>query len=561
MDVRVVDTNGQPVAGITIELVDQAPGAFDDASLPVRRASDESGVVSTADLARQPLDFRVAHDGSPNGSQAPHWAVRFVHGHRIEDTEAGVDVLGHKSMAFDVSRDVICVVEETGTIEIHVEGAAPDDRFHGVFVDQRPEPESHRNITAAGSFTGSTGSIRVPSGRGTLYLAQHGFLGAPLLTAQGPLMVSVAPGQTTEVSARFLEGPTARLIAPFDTIPFENMQALAPDGKTVVADLPFKASPLEVPSRFAVTASGARTPSALPSVRYPKHLMKAVDVPLALPAIEDPNAQDVAKRYLERPPMELIFAIDPGAKKRLPEVSGGWVSEAEGGLGILSRAMFGAALDTGVSRPAPGELQISGAGEGAEWSAEVTVRGPGGEPLPFVEAFVSIRGSMLSRGITGPAGTLKISGLLCDSVAVGLVDNVADQVRLDRPSGEEAAASGTVTTGPRMTLQGIWKRSPENASVGDLMVLVPAGEEAMADRRQFMTHAAPIAFVDAGGRFDFGTVPAGLYTLRAGRANEAAVDLRPAEGAEGAANAGANASAALGLTGSGESFSADLRLR
>lgn len=550
LDLRVVDSQGHSVPGVSIEFVDQPVGAFGVVDLPVRRTSDESGIVSTADLARPPLNFRVAT--ASGTEQATHWAIRFIHGHRVEDTTAGPDLLGFKPRVYDLTRDVVCVVEEAGTIEIRVVGAKEGDQFHGAFVDQRPEPESHRNVTASGSFSGPAGSIRVPAGRGSLYLAQHGFLGAPALSNQGPLMVSVAPGQVTQVTVRFLDGPTARLIAPFDTIPFENMQALAPDGETVVADLPFEASPLRVPSRFAVTASGARAPSTLPSARYPKHLMRAVDVPLALPAVEDPNAQDVAKRYIERPPMELIFAVDPGAKMRLPEVSGGWVSQAEGGMALLSRAMFGARMDTGVARPGLGRLSVGDASADAAWSAKVTVTGKDGSPLPLVETFVAVPGKTLSRGITGLDGTLTILGLTGDSVAVGLVDSIADHARLDRPGSGESSVSRAIATGPRIRVRGSWKRSPEETSVGDLMVLMPASLESMADRRQFMTHAAPIAFVDAGGHFDFGAVPAGQYTLRAGSTSEAPLDLAPSDDQP-------TTDATLNLSGTGGSFSAQLQ--
>ena len=555
-DVRVVDPAGQPVAGVTIEFVDQPIGAFGVVDLPVRRASNAEGVVATADLPRAPLDFRVAN--AEGDGAATHWAVRFVHGLRTEDSTAGVDLLGIRPIVYDLSADVVCVVEETGTIEISIVGAKADDRFHATFLDQRPEPESHRNVTVSASFTGASGSIRVPSGRGTLYLAQHGFLGAQVLTREGPLMVSVTPGQTSQVTARFLDGPTARLIAPFDAIPFENIQALAPDGETVVADFPFLASPLRIDARFPVTASGARPPSALPSARFPKHLLRAVDVPLQLGAYEDPNAQDVAKRYIDRPPMELIFLIDPGAKLRLPEVTGGWIRQAEGGLAFLSRALYGAHRDTGVSRPALGELRITGTGPGAEWSAQVTVKDPSGKPLPFVEAFVAIPGAMLSRGITGPDGALSITGLRSDSIAVGLVTSVADQTQINRPSAEGDSAKGEISTGRSVVLGGTWQRSPDSSSVGDLLVLVPSSQEEMVRRQQFRTHARPIAFVDAAGNFHFGSVPAGSYTLRAGRASEGAIDLLPdAEGGSGEGSL--NSSATLILSGTGDSLTLELK--
>ena len=556
-DLKVVDRLGQPVAGALIEFVDQPVGAFGVLDLPVRRASNGNGVVSIADLARPPLGFRVVA-AEPKDPSSTDWAIRFVHGQRIVDTTAGADLLGHKPRVYDMSKDVVCVVEETGRIEISIAGAKEGDQFHATFVDERPEPESHRNVAASGSFTGSSGSFRVPSGRGTLYLAEHGSIGAQLLNREGALMVSVAPGQTTKVVARFLDGPTARLIAPFDSIPFENIQALAPDGETVVAEFPFLASPLKVPSRFAVVASGARPPSALPAARYPKHFLRALDVPLQLPAYEDPDAVDVAKRFIERPPMELIFVIDPGAKDRLPEISDGWVRRARGGMALLSRALYGTRRDSGIARPATGEINIASAGSEPEWSAQVAVKDLDGRPLPFVEAFVAVRGAQLLRGITGPDGVLSITGLRSESASIGLVNSVADQAEVKRPAaGDESSSQGQIKAGQQIRVRGSWKRSPDNASVGDLLVLIPASQGARASRSQFTTHAVPLAFVDAAGNFDFGSVPRGSYTLRAGKANEAAIDLEGPE--EPTGEQPATGSATLELSGTAETFSARLQ--
>lgn len=550
LDIRVVDTAGHPVPGVTIEFVDRPIGAFGEANVPVRRSSDEAGAISTSDLAQPPVRFRVANDPAAGDDAADHWVLRFVHGRRIEESAATPDLLGYKPKVFDLEQDVICVVEEAGTIEIRVAGASKDDSFHATFVDARPEPESHRNVSASGSFRGATGSIRVPAGRGTLYLAQEGFLGAPILAHEGPLMVSVTPQQTTRVTVRFLEGPTARLLAPFDSIPFAKMQALAPDGETVVAVFPFDTSPLNVPSRLAVTAGHPGSPSELPALRLPKHLVRAVDVPLQLPAVEDPNAKDAAKRYLERPPMELIFAIDPGGKMRLPEVAGGWVREAEGGMLLLTRAFYDPRTGTGITRPTLGTLHMGGEGSGAPWSARVVVKDAAGVPQPFVEAFVARPRAMLARGITGPDGALNITGLESDSVAVALADSVAEGLDLTRPAEAGARLEGVITTGARIAVRGTWTRSPDDFGVGELLALVPSDAEDRAGRARFMTHATSIAFVDAAGKFDFGSVPVGRYTLRAGSSSEAPVDLQPQAAEQ------PRAAATLKLTGTGEAFKA-----
>ena len=144
-------------------------------------------------------------------------------------------------------------------------------------------------------------------------------------------------------------------------------------------------------------------------------------------------------------------------------------------------------------------------------------------------------------------------------MAVCLVDSVADQVALERPTeGTEpgvAAVTGVIVPGDRVEISGTWKRSPGTASVGDLIVLVPASEQAINERRRFMTRAAPITFLDASGAFDFGSVPRGLYTLRAGTNSEAAIDLRSPEDAAAAGRG------ALELSGTGASFEAVLKSR
>lgn len=540
-DVRIVDPMGQPVEGVSLELVDRPLGAFGEAHVPLIATSDAQGLIDLDSIQQAPLDFRSA---------SPDWAVRYVHGHRMTDDAASADLLGIKPRVFDLAQDIICVVEPKGTIRIRIEGALENQQLHATFIDMRPEPESHRNVLASGSFKGGTGSIRVPAGRGTLYLAQQGFLGAPVLMREGALMVSVAPGGVTDVTVRFVEGPMTRLLAPFDAIPFERMQALAPDGSTVVAELPFEASPLRIGSRIAIITTGARAPSELPPLRLPKHFLRAVDVPLELPAMADPESSGGAVRYIDRAPMELIFPIDPGSKVRLPEVVGGWIQRAQAGLSMLSSSFYGQQMETGIEHPTAGRVQVSGAGSGALWQAVITVRDAAGTPRPYAEVLVSVPGSQLARSITGPDGTVRVEGIRADSVAVGLVESVADHVLLARPEGEGNAIDGEIRVGQRVELKGTWKRSPGSASVGDLIVLVPASEEEMNDRRRFMTRAAPLTFLDAKGAFDFGTIPAGLYTLRAGRDSEATLDLRSDEGL--------SRKAILVLSGTGAAFEAAL---
>ncbi|QDV06539.1 hypothetical protein Poly30_20490 [Planctomycetes bacterium Poly30] len=550
-DLRVVDPEGKPVAGVTLEIVDRQLGTFSESDLPLLLTSDDEGRISLEDIKRPPIDLRLAtvDGGSP-------WAIRYVHGKRLIDENAGADLDGAKPRVYDLSEDIVCVVEESGTIQVQVAGARESDRFHATFLDQRPEPESHRNVVASGSFTGGSGSFRVPAGRGTVYLYQEGYVGAPVLTRDSPLMVAVAPGGTASVAVRFLEGPTTRLLAPFDMIPFQRIEALAPDGRTVIGEFAFDASPLRLPSRIAVVTGAANAPSEIPPMRLPKQLLRAVDVPLALPALELPDEVEGAERFVDRAPMELLFTVDPGLKIRLPEAAGGWIDQARGGLSFLSNTVQGMKMLTGIEHPAPSRVLVAGAGSGAAWQAAVTVRDAEGAVRPYVEVLVAAPGSLLARGITGADGVIHVEGIRADSVALCLVDSVADQVSLARPEPGAGSAAGVIVPGDRVELSGTWKRSPQNAGVGDLIVLVPASEEAIMEQRRFMTRAAPIAFLDAAGTFDFGSVPRGLYTLRAGSQSEAAIDLRVPEEEKARSGAGS-----LELSGTGASFEAVLTSR
>ncbi|MEM8710984.1 MAG: hypothetical protein AAGG01_08535, partial [Planctomycetota bacterium] len=410
------------------------------------------------------------------------------------------------------------------------------------------------------SFQGPEGVLRVPAGRGTLHLAQDGFLGAPVITSTGLLLISVAPGGEASVDVRFLEGPTAKLLAPFDVIPFNRIEALAPDGSTVIADLAFDASPLKVGCRVAVVTGVPNSPQELPPVRLPKQILRAVDVPLALPPIEETSADTGVPRMVDRAPMELLFTVDPGDKVRLPEVAGGWINEAQGGLALVSGSLYGTSRETGVERPGIGEIVLPAMGAATPWSARVTVRDTDGEALPFVEALVSVPGALLARAITDADGQLYLQGVSGASVAVGLVDSVADQVVIERPDpeGDSAALPETadLVRGPRISLAGTWTRTSARATVGDLLALVPANPEELQERRRFMTHAVPIAFVDAKGAFNFGSVPRGLYTLRAGSESEVSLDLRALESEE---RGSGGARGRLSLKGSGDDLLVELR--
>ena len=554
-DLIVVDTQGAPVAGIGIELVTRPVGAYGPATTPSVRVTDKAGRAPMSDDVPgatfvAPLDF---------ASNDPSWAIQFVHGQREVDEAAGLDFVGNALQTYGGADDIVIVVERLGTVVARVHGAAPSDRFHWTFMDERPEPESHRPVRVGGTFTGATGELRVPVGRGTLYMAREDFLGTPVLGEGGPVIVSVTAGGSSEIGVSFLPGPLTPIQAPFERIPFANVEALAPDGVTVIGLFPFERSPLRLPSAIPVATRAGDPDPAEPRLRLPRHLVRAKDIPIQIPGEEPtdrreagtPDADGNAIRVLENAPMELTFSVDPGRKLRLPEMSGGWIERAKEGAALLAGPMGGFATSPDVRRGAPGAIEIASTGTGAAWTGVVEITDDSGEPQPYCEVLVAVKDMQVVRSIAGADGVLSVSGLRSDAITVARLDAIGTRATLLRP---EPGTNSVATIGGRgasVNVTAGWKDLTEAPPQGTAVVLAPAEEAETEARKAFQTRSVPFATVDAKGVIDFGSVPSGVYSMRTSDGGSVLLDLNP----------DGNTSVTIELSGKGKALAGKLTER
>lgn len=517
-ELRAVDDAGRPLAGVSLELVETAAGGGGGRAL------------GSASLFTTDADGRIGGEGdTPFAldvvSRDPSWSVAFLHADRTPDLDIDEverkDLLGRPLLKLDLERPGLCVLAPTGTIRIRVPSAGAEERFHACFVDDRPEPASHRTARASITFEGAEGTLVAPAGRGNLYLAREGALGAPVVAGGRPLLVSVAGGGTSEVEVRFVEGPATTLVAPFGVVPFRRVKAMTPDGRTIVADLAFESSPLRVPSSIPVTIdTDVDTPLAI-AARLQKHLVRGTDIPgdNALDPARG-EAQDAPRPEVETAPAELLFTVDIGAKVRFPALEAGWEIFARSGLTALAGAGsaggFGADL-----RSAPGSLSLGslpdGLGDGAAggpWAAQITVTGADGAPAAFREVLVSLVGIPPIRCASGADGRIQIDGIRAGSALVASLPTPFDRVTLERPDTDAVREGALRLSTARREVQGTWTTAEGDRPMrGSVVVLVPRSQEEMAQRNVLGTRAFPLAITDANGTFDFGAVPCGEYVL------------------------------------------------
>ena len=525
--VLVVDRAGVPVPGLSLAAVDRLAGTSAAARLPRGDRTDEDGWLRwPAGDAPEALDLRSAD---------PEWAVSYVHAARaLEEGPGGIE----RAATIDFSRPAVCVVEPTGTVVIEVVGGKADDRFHATWTDARPEPASHRRTHASATFTGPRGSLRARAGRGTLYLTREGHLGATALTGGAPLLVSVSAGEASRVRVRLEDGPPTTFLAPFDTIQFSRLQALAPDGELVVADVPFEASPLRLPSVVPVSVGGeaAGQPGARP--RLPKHLMRAVDAPGALSSLGGARSGTGGTRPgVERAPVLVVFPVDLGGKLRFPEVEQGWIRLAQQGNQFLTSQPFWVLPGAVPLRSEPGRADLGqvlpGRAAGAP-SAQVTAVDSQGAAAAHREVLVMGGRLPAYRAITDARGRLEVLGAVTGEVTVASMDRPADRT-VATPGGSPAtlvigAGSGVV----RGVLRG-------PAAAGTVLVLAPEGGAA-ALPRTIGTAGTPVAIADADGRFHFGPLAGGEYRLEASGVRARTVRVVPGETVELALEPDAGAS-------------------
>ncbi len=521
----VVDGAGIPVPGVELHFIERLPGTSVSARLSGGERSDPRGMITwEPGAAPEALDITCPD---------PDWTVAYVHAERrLEDGPEDIERLA----TIDLRQLAVCVLHETGTVEIEVVGAQPEELFHATWTDARPEPASHRKAQASVSFVGSRGRLRAPAGRGTLYLTRDGFLGAATLRNGSPLLVSVTAGETSTARVRIEAGPETLFLAPFDTIQFQRLQALAPDGKTVVADLDFESSPLRVPSVIPVSVTGDRDdrPGARP--RLPKHLMRAVDAPTSLASLgSKPDPAASPRPGVERAPVLVVFPVDLGGKLRFPEVEQGWIRLALQGNLFLTSQPFAVQPGGAPLRSKPGVARLDRVYAGAPgpigdpqspWQLEVTTQD--GEPASFREVLVVGAPLPAFRALTDEAGRLEIRGALGPAVEVMALENLGDRLT------STPKAHGTTRPVPRPvlvlsgatgTVRGTWK---SRAAEGRILTLIP-GDEERKRRGAAGTRATSLCFPDASGDFNFGLTPAGDYELRLEGASLGTVEVRAGE--------------------------------
>jgi len=517
----VIDPSGAPVPGVELAFVDRLPGTSLTAKLTGGERSDDTGWIRwPSGGAPEALDVRSAD---------PNWAVAYVYAERTLEAELGSS---ERLATLDLRQPAVCVLERTGTLEIEVVGAGPEDRFHATWTDARPEPASHLKAQASVTFTGPRGRLRARAGRGTLYLTRDGSLGAAALRNGAPLLVSLTAGETSTAKVRLEDGPETLFIAPFDTIQFQRLQALAPDGERVVADLDFESSPLRVPSVIPVSVDGDLDgrPGARP--RLPKHLMRAVDAPASLSSLGPSDAPPAGTRPgVERAPVLVVFPVDLGGKLRFPEVEQGWIRLAQQGNLFLTSQPFSIRPGAAPLRSKPGVARLDRVYAGAVRSPGapqeptlLQVASPGGEPAAHREVLVVSPPLPAFRALTDDEGRLEIRGARFPRVEVLALGNLADRITVG-PLGEGEAPPTLTLDGSVGAVRGKWAI---RGAAGRILMLVPGDEELKA-RGPAGTRAAPLCLADARGEFHFGPTPAGDYRLRIDGVDVAEVQVRAGE--------------------------------
>lgn len=549
-DILAVDRQGQPVAGVRLELVDTIQGTF-GASDPTREVVTGADGRAAFPEGRAPLDLRSAD---------PAWGISFLHGAREVDETLGEDMNGKKAQVLDTSATVAVVLVPTGTLEIEVVGGKAGAKYFATFMDERPELYSHRQLRESGSFSGPKGAIRLSAGRGTLYLAEEDHLGAYVLGAgAAPHIVSISSSSTTKLRVRFLDGPVTTLQAPFESIPFDLLEAMAPDGRTATGSFPFESSPLRLPCHVAAAMGTGFEENMLGSARLPKHLLRAADIPLVRPAI--PLQDPVAGTGLDAPPenqpnprlvapapLDLVFAVDLGGKLRLPEVESGWVKLAKEGA-MIAAGIVAAPRRANVTRPKPGVIRMPNAFVGeagpmagsesddaGQWMVSVTALDAGGKPAGHCELLVSSSNGTLIRSLTDGGGKLLVYGLSGASASVAFVDDLGARVAAEKPrNGTPFAASVAVEVrrgGAPCPVTGTWfEKAGGPPKVGQYLALVPRDDDERRARQAFLTRSVAISTVDSEGRFAFEPVPPGAYYLRTGEGAQLPLDVVSSSGA------------------------------
>lgn len=513
--IQAVDDSGQPIVGANVQLVDVLPGALNRRSVADVRTTGDAGRVTGSGEGPFVTDVDAAGDT---------WFTSFIHAAEVEDKEGTPDLLGHLARRYDLESPSACVFERGGAIELTVLGAGPADVHTACFVDERPEPGSHRTGMALVRFTGPTGTIAAPPGRGILYLTRDGALGGPISGINSPLIVSVASGATSRVRARFEDGPTTTLIAPFDNIPFELIEILAPDATTVVGSFPFETSPLRIPSVRPVAVMPGSDAQARVAPRTPRHLARANAI-----AGSSTGAGALGSTETPSAPPSLLMSIDVGLKLRLPESDTEWIQQAQAGA-MLAR---GSAATGGRDplRSAAGTAHIdpaAGPGE-ANWTATVELRHADGSPAPWREVLIGGRGLLPVRAISGADG--KIALEVTAEIPLGLANARCISDRIDVPAGAQDRPLVLTLTDQVRRVEGRWLTGGETPVFPAVLVLVPEEANEIQSRSIFGTRAFSVTATDSDGRFVIEDVPPGRYRIRSDRSEQTILEVSGADAA------------------------------
>ncbi len=537
-DLLAVDVEGRPIPGLRLELIDTQLGVHGAPGPREVLTTGRNGRVEVPDAPLLPLDVRA--------ERGQGWSVAFVHGARRLDATQPMDLVGAQPRVLTLEGTTAVVLERSGTLVVEIAGADADDVFHVTFVDDRPEPFSHRSVRATRSFRGPRGELELPPGRGSLYVCEEGTLGAPALSgAPGggsvPYLVSVHPEATTRVELRMVDGPFTTVMAPFEQIPFENVEALAPDGATPVGTFAFRESPLRFAARLPIAMGTGYETDARLGVRLPKHFLRAAGVPLVRPEQERPEG--APERTTAPPPLDLTFTVDLGGKLRLPEMDSGWVLIAtnaallRGGPAATFQTRFVEQIELGVIElPGRADPRAPRRGQVLEplppepsWTSWLVLRSPDGTPAPFREVLVSLRDGTLARAITDGEGRLEVRGARGAEVLAAVAGAPGRRVELTPASTAAEPAALVVSAGPGH-VAGRWTREKGGAPVVGVVVgLLPLAEDEVRTRSRFMTRAFPVAITDRDGSFAFPDLDPGRYELRAGEGGALQIEVEAGE--------------------------------
>ena len=492
-----------------LELIDTQLGVYEAPGPREILTTGEDGRVEVPDAPLLPLDVRA--------ERGQGWSVAFVHGARRIDETQPMDLVGAQPRVLTLEDTTAVVLERSGTLVVEVAGAKADDVFHVTFVDDRPEPFSHRSVRATRSFRGPRGELEMPRPRLPLRLRggdprRAGALGRAGRW-RGALSRVRAPRRHDSGRAPHGRRALHDRDGALRTDPLRERRGPRPDGATPVGTFPFRESPLRFAARLPIAMGTGYEADAHLGVRMPKHFLRAAGVPLVRPEEERPEG--APERTTAPPPLDLTFAVDLGGKLRLPEMESGWVLIAtnaaliRGGPAAGFQTRFVEQIELGVIElPRKADPRVPRRGQVLEplppepsWTSWLVLRNPDGTPAPFREVLVSLRDGTLARAMADGEGRLEVRGARGEEILAAPAGAPGRRVQLTRASTAAEPAVLVLSAG-RARVTGRWTREAGGAPVVGVVVgLLPLTEDEVRTRSRFMTRAFPVAITDRDGSF------------------------------------------------------------